>query len=100
MPRLLQRFGPRPSEVAARIRAERERLGISQYEAARLLGVARGTYCQLETTANPQLSTLIALAEALGADLHAIAPELFGRGPGKKRENMSGQSLARPAPDG
>lgn len=76
MPRLKQKFGPDPSAVAARIRAERERLGISIHEAARRLGINRNSYKQYEVTANPQLSTLIALVSVLGMDLDRIAPEL------------------------
>lgn len=77
MPRTLRsKNGPLPSVVAARIRAERVRLGLSQAEASRRLDVRRETYKRLETTANPQLSTLIALVE-LGMDLRSIAPELL-----------------------
>lgn len=77
MPRLLSRFGPKPSEMADRIRRERERLGLSQEACARLIGVSRNTYRQLETTANPQLSTLIALTQEVGMKPKALAPELF-----------------------
>ena len=80
MPRTLaSKNGPRPTLVAARIRAERERLGLSQAEAARRLDVRRTTYKNLESVANPQLSTLLSLVE-LGMDLRAIAPELFPAG--------------------
>jgi DNA-binding phage protein len=41
--------------------------------------VSRSTYKQMETTANPQLSTLVGLAEAVGMNPRAIAPELFTR---------------------
>jgi transcriptional regulator with XRE-family HTH domain len=60
-----------------RVRAERERLGLSQYDVADRLGVARGTYAQLETrrSADPRLSTLVALVGA-GFRLGALAPEL------------------------
>lgn len=77
MPRLLGRFGPPPSVVGGRIKAERERIGLTQEECARLLQIHRSSYKVLETVANPQLSTLIGLVTALGMDLRRIAPELF-----------------------
>lgn len=80
MPRLSSRYGPPPTEVASRIRCERERLGISQAKMAERLGVNRGSVQALECTANPQLSTLIALV-GLGFNLHRIAPELFSTRP-------------------
>ncbi len=64
-----------PTATAARIRAERERLGLSQSEAARRAGMSRRAYRLLETTANPTLATLEALA-AIGMDARAIAPGL------------------------
>lgn len=72
----LSRANPRPSAVAARIRAERQRLGLGVTETADHLGVRKQTYAQLERTANPRLTTLIRLV-MLGFDLQRIAPELF-----------------------
>jgi transcriptional regulator with XRE-family HTH domain len=63
--------------VAGRIRAERQRLGLSQPEVAERLGVSRASYKNIECVANPQLSTLVALVKVVGMDLSAIAPELF-----------------------
>ena len=77
---LRARFGPAPETVAARIRAERHRLGFSLADCGRALGVNRHTYRQLEQSANPELSTLIALVTQLGYDPQAIAPELFNQG--------------------
>jgi DNA-binding XRE family transcriptional regulator len=79
MPRLNERFSPSPEEMAGRIRAERERLGLSMAQAAEKLGVAKGTYQQLERRADPRLSTLLALAEALGMDPRRLTPELVRR---------------------
>ena len=76
MPRLKSRTGPPPSEVAARIKAERGRLGLTQDQVAAALGVGRHSYRQLEVTANPQLSRLIELV-GLGMELRNIAPELL-----------------------
>jgi transcriptional regulator with XRE-family HTH domain len=64
--------------LADRIRAERERLGLSQEEAAHKLSVSRFTYQQLETAANPPASTLLALVRVLGMDLAALLPEVTG----------------------
>lgn len=66
---------PKPSLVAARIKAERTRLGWSQEVAAKRLGINRSSYKQLEITANPCLTRLIELVR-LGYRLDAIAPEL------------------------
>ncbi|CEF48262.1 unnamed protein product [uncultured bacterium] len=66
---------PRPPFAEA-IRAERARLGWTQAFAAARLGTTRGTYRQLEeTTADPRLSTLVALVGA-GFRLGVIAPGL------------------------
>jgi transcriptional regulator with XRE-family HTH domain len=84
MPPLKSRYGPPPAEVAARIKAERVRLGLSQEECARRLGVTRTSYRQLEETANPQLSRVIALVELLGMDGRTLAPELTHGTHGKR----------------
>lgn len=66
-----------PTDFPARVRSERTRLGLSQAQAAELLGVGRGTYRQLEEepARDPRLSTLVRLVGA-GYRLKAIAPEL------------------------
>jgi transcriptional regulator with XRE-family HTH domain len=79
MPRVTFRYGPPAVDVAARIKAERQRLGLSQDECARRLGITRSSYRQLEETANPQLSRVIALVELLGMDGRVLAPELSRR---------------------
>lgn len=75
--RLSSRYGPEPTVVAARIRGERERLGLTQDQAAMKLGISRSTYKQLERAANPQLSTLLGLVDQLGMRPTAILPELL-----------------------
>lgn len=65
-----------PCVIAARLRSERIRLRLTQEGVASLLGVSRGTYRQLERRANPQLATLLALAD-VGFDLRRVVPELF-----------------------
>ena len=66
-----------PTDFPTRIRAERTRLGLTQAQAADLLGVRQQTYAQLETRpdTDPRLSTLVRLAAA-GYRLDVIAPEL------------------------
>jgi len=69
--------GPATPPMPARIKAERQRLGLTQSAVAERLGVARGTYAQAEhDTADPRYSTLVALV-GLGMDPRALAPELF-----------------------
>lgn len=68
-----------PDDLPARIRSERQRLGLSQREAAELLGMARGTYQQLEDSDRDiRVSTLRRLLKA-GYRLEALDPELSER---------------------
>jgi transcriptional regulator with XRE-family HTH domain len=63
-------------DFPTRLRAERSRLGLTQEQAAELLGVGRGSYRQLEEDRrDPRLSTLVRLVGA-GYRIKAIAPEL------------------------
>jgi transcriptional regulator with XRE-family HTH domain len=58
---------PPLSIIAAALRRERERVGISLTELARRAGVAKSTLSQLESgTGNPSVETLWSLAVALG----------------------------------
>ena len=68
-------FGPGPGVIAARIKAERERIGLTQRAAAALLGITQSSYKQYECVTNPRLMTLIALGR-IGFNLHHVAPEL------------------------
>lgn len=64
------------TDFPTRLRSERARLGLTQSEAAELLGVGRGSYRQLEEDRiDPRLSTVVRLIKA-GYRLKAIAPEL------------------------
>ena len=61
----MKRTEPRET-IAAALRRERERLGVSLAELARRAGVAKSTLSQLEAgTGNPSIETLWALAVAL-----------------------------------
>lgn len=68
-------MNPTPIEIGQRIKAERERLCLTQDEMAYRLGVSRGSYRQVEEHGNPRLANLLALAEIL--DLRRVVPELF-----------------------
>ncbi|SHL24961.1 transcriptional regulator, XRE family with cupin sensor [Pseudonocardia thermophila] len=62
----MQRAAPLET-IAAAVRRERERLGLSLTELARRAGVAKSTLSQLEAgTGNPSVETLWALAVELG----------------------------------
>jgi DNA-binding XRE family transcriptional regulator len=68
-----------PTDFPSRVRSERTRLGLTQQQAAELLGVRQQTYHGLETRPNdPRLSTLTRLIGA-GFRLTVLAPELSGR---------------------
>jgi transcriptional regulator with XRE-family HTH domain len=61
----MERTEPRQT-IAAALRRERERLGVSLAELARRAGIAKSTLSQLESgTGNPSIETLWALAVAL-----------------------------------
>jgi transcriptional regulator with XRE-family HTH domain len=78
MPRLAQKQGrPSTAALAARVRAERERLGLSQTEAAHRLHVSRQSYAQIESVTVMQYGVLLALIRDLGMDPKTLAPELF-----------------------
>ncbi|SCE99843.1 transcriptional regulator, XRE family with cupin sensor [Micromonospora coriariae] len=59
--------------IAAALRRERDRVGISLTELARRAGVAKSTVSQLESgTGNPSVETLWALGAALGVPLSRL----------------------------
>ncbi|SIN11237.1 helix-turn-helix domain-containing protein [Micromonospora cremea] len=59
--------------IAAALRRERDRVGISLTELARRAGVAKSTLSQLESgTGNPSVETLWALGVALGVPLSRL----------------------------
>jgi transcriptional regulator with XRE-family HTH domain len=64
----LERTLPEPlTTIAAAVRRERERVGVSIAELARRAGVAKSTLSQLEAgTGNPSIETLWSLGVALG----------------------------------
>jgi transcriptional regulator with XRE-family HTH domain len=64
--------------LGARLRALREAAGLSQQEVATRAGISLSVVFQLEQgkRKDPKLSTLVALAEALGTDVGKLALEL------------------------
>ncbi|GAA4970733.1 helix-turn-helix domain-containing protein [Actinoplanes utahensis] len=63
----MQQPAPPLAVIAAALRRERDRAGISQTELARRAGLAKSTLSQLEAgTGNPSIETLWALGVALG----------------------------------
>ena len=67
MERTLQEPAPPLATIAAALRRERERVGVSIAELARRAGVAKSTLSQLEAgTGNPSIETLWSLGVALG----------------------------------
>jgi transcriptional regulator with XRE-family HTH domain len=67
MERTLQDPAPPLATIAAALRRERERVGVSIAELARRAGVAKSTLSQLEAgTGNPSIETLWSLCVALG----------------------------------
>jgi transcriptional regulator with XRE-family HTH domain len=79
MPRGSSIPGPYQLDTAARIKSERTRLGLSQAEAARRLGIPRPSYQLLERHANPLLGTMTDLVEVLGMDPTVLFPRLMPR---------------------
>ena len=62
-----------PSKVGSRLRAERERLGISLRELARRVGVSPSLVSQIELDrVNPSVSTLYALVTELGMTMSDV----------------------------
>lgn len=70
-----------PIPFGARVRAERQRLGLTTRAAAEVLGIASGSYTALEAGADPRYSTILRLVEQLGMNASALAPELAGKRP-------------------
>ncbi|WP_020512088.1 helix-turn-helix domain-containing protein [Paractinoplanes globisporus] len=66
----MQQSAPPLATIAAALRRERERVGISLAELARRAGLAKSTLSQLEAgTGNPSIETLWSLGVALGVAL-------------------------------
>jgi putative transcriptional regulator len=65
------------ADIARRIVAARERLGLTQADLAAAAGVAKNTVSRIERGEyEPAVSTFLALAKALGVSLSELAGEL------------------------
>lgn len=73
---------PQPNDqrmnlLGEHVRSVREGAGISQSALARMAGVSRTSIHSLETgTGNPRISTLLAIADAIGVQAHLLVPRL------------------------
>jgi transcriptional regulator with XRE-family HTH domain len=78
--------------LGARLKAIREAAGLSQQELAMRAGVSLSVVFQLEQgkRKDPKLSTLVALAGALGTDVGKLALELTRQPPAPKRKRRKG----------
>jgi transcriptional regulator with XRE-family HTH domain len=73
MERTVQEPAPPLATIAASLRRERERVGISLAELARRAGLAKSTLSQLEAgTGNPSIETLWSLGVALGVPFSCL----------------------------
>jgi transcriptional regulator with XRE-family HTH domain len=73
MERTMQEASPPLATIAAALRRERERAGLSLTEVARRAGVAKSTLSQLEAgTGNPSVETLWSLGVALGVPFSSL----------------------------
>jgi transcriptional regulator with XRE-family HTH domain len=87
------------SKVGSRLRAERERLGISLRELARRVGVSPSLVSQIELDrVNPSVSTLYALVTELGMTMSDVFGDNTQRSSSRVvREHSNGEGLvARP----
>lgn len=68
---------PRVRKLGAHVRAERERLGVSQSEVARRSELSRTSLHSLELGigGSPNFSTLLAIADALGVPVSTLIPQ-------------------------
>jgi transcriptional regulator with XRE-family HTH domain len=62
--------GQLPDTIGTLIRNEREAIGVSQTELAKVAGISRNGLAIIERGGNAQLETLQAIAKALGLELH------------------------------
>jgi transcriptional regulator with XRE-family HTH domain len=76
----MQQPAPPLADIAAALRRERERAGISITELARRAGLAKSTLSQLESgTGNPSIETLWSLGVALGIPFSRLVEPLPAR---------------------
>src|ERR671937_1419277 len=72
-----------PAHIGSRLRAQRERLGVTLREAARRVGVSASLISQIERDkVNPSVSTLYALVRELGLTMGDLFAGDDGAAPG------------------
>jgi len=83
-----------PSKVGGRLRAERERRGVSLRELARRVGVSPSLVSQIELDrVNPSVSTLYALVTELGVTMSEVFGDETPPGPQIVRERAGADRL-------
>ena len=83
-----------PSKVGSRLRAERERRGVSLRELARRVGVSPSLVSQIELDrVNPSVSTLYALVTELGLTMSEVFGDETPPGPQIVRERAGADGL-------
>jgi transcriptional regulator with XRE-family HTH domain len=86
-----------PSKVGSRLRAERERRGVSLRELARRVGVSPSLVSQIELDrVNPSVSTLYALVTELGVTMSDVFGDETPPGPQVVRERPDDGLVATP----
>jgi transcriptional regulator with XRE-family HTH domain len=86
-----------PSKVGSRLRAERERRGVSLRELARRVGVSPSLVSQIELDrVNPSVSTLYALVTELGVTMSEVFGDETPPGPQIVRERGTDGLVATP----
>lgn len=86
-----------PSKVGSRLRAERERLGVSLRELARRVGVSPSLVSQIELDrVNPSVSTLYALVTELGVTMSDVFGDETQPGPQIIRQRAADGLIATP----
>ena len=70
--------GPSSVELTAQLAAARQQAGLSQREAARLVGITQAALSRIERgNADPSLSTALETAHALGLELRLVPRQLI-----------------------
>ena len=87
---------PEPSHIGTRLRAQRERLGLTLREVARRIGVSPSLISQIERDkVNPSVSTLYALVRELGLSMGDLF-EADGASPPASRSAAAAGPVVKP----
>jgi transcriptional regulator with XRE-family HTH domain len=81
---------PEPSHIGARLRAQREQVGLTLREVARRIGVSASLISQIERDkVNPSVSTLYSLVRELGLTMGDLFAGDGSEAPGSRRVSAS-----------